>query len=180
MDQINHPVKLGLLFSLKRVLEIRNILHIAEILIALTIYNAESEQVFSFLWQAFSKDRQSLKNNTLEDILRLRSDMNFSASKYDHAIEMFLAEYPNGEVRKRPCHLDGHNYPTKRKSHGKKERSGMNVDLLRETISVSEDEEETENINLSEILDDNWSDSEDKTFEFLLYYLSFYYITYQH
>ena len=56
----------------------------------------------------------------------------------------------------------------------------MNVDLLRETISVSEDEEETENINLSEILDDNWSDSEDKTFEFLLYYLSFYYITYQH
>ena len=58
----------------------------------------------------------------------------------------------------------------------------MNVDLLRETKSSSEDEEETvniENINLNEISDDNWSDAEDKTFwvfiilfEFLLYYLS--------
>ena len=70
----------------------------------------------------------------------------------------------------------------KRKSHSKKERSGMNVDLLRETISSSEAEEETvniENINLNEISDNNWSDSEDETFwgfiilfEFSLYYLS--------
>ena len=43
----------------------------------------------------------------------------------------------------------------------------MNVDLLHETISSSEDEEETvniENINLNEISDNNWSDSEDETF----------------
>ena len=45
----------------------------------------------------------------------------------------------------------------------------MNVDLLRETISSSEDEEETINIetlniNLNEISDGNWSDSEDETF----------------
>ena len=43
----------------------------------------------------------------------------------------------------------------------------MNVDLLRETISSSEAEEETlniENINLNEISDNNWSDSEDETF----------------
>ena len=79
---------------------------------------------------------------------------------------MFLAEYPNGEVRKRPCHLDGHNYPDKRKSCVK-ERSGMNVDLLHETISCSEDEEETvnfENINLNKISDNNGSDSENETF----------------
>lgn len=77
---------------------------------------------------------------------------------------MFLAEYLNGTVRKRLHHLDGHNYPGKRKSCCKKERSGMNVDLLCKTISSSEDEEETENISLNEISDDNWSDSEDETF----------------
>ena len=47
--------------------------------------------------------------------------MNFSASRYDHAIEMFLAECPNGEVRKKPCHLDKHKYPDKRKSCNKKD-----------------------------------------------------------
>ena len=43
----------------------------------------------------------------------------------------------------------------------------MNVDLLHETISSSEDEEETvniENINLNKILDNNRSDSENETF----------------
>ena len=43
----------------------------------------------------------------------------------------------------------------------------MNVDLLHETISSSEDEEETvniENINLNKILDNNGSDSENETF----------------
>ena len=104
---------------------------------------------------------------------------NRCGSRLCHAIEMFLAEYPNVKVRKRPHHLDGHNYPDKRKSCCKKERSGMNVDLLCETISSSEDEEETENISLNKISDDNWSDLEDETFwvfmilfEFLLYYLS--------
>ena len=43
----------------------------------------------------------------------------------------------------------------------------MNVDSLHETISSSEDEEETvniENINLNKISDNNWSDSENETF----------------
>ena len=158
-----------MLFSLEHELGNRNVLHIAEISIALPIRNAKFDSVFSFLCRVFSKDQQSFKNDTLEDILHLQSDMNFSARRYDHAIEMFLAEYLNGEVRKRPHHLDRHNYPNKRKSRGKKERSGMNVDLLRETISSSEDEEETINIetlniNLNEISDDNWSDSEDEIF----------------
>ena len=60
-----------MLFFLKHELGIRNILHIAKISIAFPICNAKSEEVFSFLWQAFSKDRQSSKNDTLEDILYL-------------------------------------------------------------------------------------------------------------
>ena len=153
-------------FSLKNELGITNVMHIAEISIALPICNAESERVFSFLWRAFSKDRQSLKNDTLEDILRLRSDMDFKADRYDHAIEMFLAEYPNGEVRKRARRLDGHNYPEKRKSCGKK-KIGVNVDLLCSTISSSsEDEAEViqsiQSININEISDDEWSESEEE------------------
>ena len=105
----------SMLFSLKHEPGIRNILHIAEISITLPICNTKSERVFSFLWWAFSKDRQSLKNDILEDILRFWSDMNFSASGYNHAIEMLLAVYPNGEVRSRPCHLDGHNFQQKKK-----------------------------------------------------------------
>ena len=86
----------------------------------LPISNTESERVFSFLWCTFSKDCQSLKNDTLKDILRLRSDMNYKPSKYNHAIKLFLSEYPNGDVRKRGRRLDGHNYPKKRKSRGQK------------------------------------------------------------
>ena len=111
-----------MLFSLKHELGIKNFLHVAEISIALHICNAESERVFSFLWRAFSKERQLLKNDTLEDILRLRSDMDYKPSKYDHAIELFLSEYPNGDVRKRGRHLDGHNYPKNEKVMDRKKR----------------------------------------------------------
>ena len=141
----------------------KNFLHIAEISIALPICNSESERVFSFLWCAFSKDCQSVKNNTLEDILCLRSDMDYKPSKYDHAIEFFLSEYPNSDVRKRGRYLDGHNYPEKRKSCGQKKPS-VNLYLLHETISSSEKEEEDlniENININKISDEEWSESDD-------------------
>ena len=94
--------------------------------------------------------------------------MDFSPSRYDHAIELFLSEYPNGEIRKRPRHLDGHNYPKKRKSRPGQNKNGPNVNLLHETISSSsssEDEEENVNIadiDINEISDDNWSDSDDE------------------
>ena len=154
-----------MLFSLKHELGIKNFLHVAEISIALHICNAESERVFSFLWRAFSKERQLLKNDTLEDILRLRSDMDYKPSKYDHATELFLTEYPNGDVRKRGRHLDGHNYPKNEKVMDRKKKVSVNVDLLHETISLSEEEEEErniENININEISDEEWSDSDDE------------------
>ena len=90
--------------------------------------------------------------------------MDYKPIKYDHAIELFLSEYPNGDVRKRGRHLDGHNYPEKRKSRGQKKKLSVNVDLLHETISSSEEEEERniENININEISDEEWSDSDDE------------------
>ena len=66
-------------------------------------------------------------------------------------------------MRKRGRRLDGHNYPKKRKSYGQKKPS-VNLYLLHETISSSEKEEEDlniENININEISDEEWSESDD-------------------
>ena len=73
-----------LIFKLKEGLGIKNILQVAELCIAIPISNAESERVFSFLWNVFSKNRQSLKNSSLEDILRLRCGTDFSDKRYNH------------------------------------------------------------------------------------------------
>ena len=66
-------------------------------------------------------------------------------------------------MRKRERRLDGHNYPEKLKSCGQK-KTIVNVDLLRETISSSSEEEDLniENININEISDEEWSESNDE------------------
>ena len=52
------------------------------------------------MWRIFSKDRQSMNIKTIENVLRLHSDQDYSPQHYDHAIELFLSEYPDGTVRK--------------------------------------------------------------------------------
>ena len=157
------------LFRMKQELGLSNILHIAEIWIALPIANAESERVFLFLWRVFSKERQSLSNDMLEDILRLRCDSDFTESRYTHAVEMFLGEYPNGEVRKRSRRLGGHNYPKKRKNVSKKTVAEIQIDLLQEAVSSSDEEAANiEDIYLEEFSDEEWSDSENEVELFFL------------
>ncbi len=101
------------IFAMKHALGVQNILHVIELGIALPIGNAESERVISFLWHVFSKERQSLSNNTMLDILRLRCDTNHNPQRYERAIELFLSEHPSGKVCEHPRHLDGHR-PAKR------------------------------------------------------------------
>ena len=96
------------LFSRQQELGIKNILHVAEISIAMPTSNAETERIFSFLWRIFSKERQSFKDEGLNDLLRLRTDQNFDAGRYDHAINLFMTEHPNGEIRKHSRRVDGH------------------------------------------------------------------------
>ena len=103
------------LFQMRDSLGLHNILHIAELCIAVPISNAECERVFSFLWKIMTKHRMSLSNETLERLLQLRGASNFNPSNYEHAIELFLTEYPDGTTRKRPSHLDGHNFSTEEK-----------------------------------------------------------------
>ena len=84
------PVRAWLqIFAIKHALGVQNILHIIELGIALPIGNAESERVFSFLWRVFSKERQSLSNDAMLDVLRLRCDTNYDPQRYERAIELF-------------------------------------------------------------------------------------------
>ena len=102
------------LFQLKSSLGLKNILHIAEICIVVPLSNAESEQIFSYLWRQLSKERMNLNHQTLERILQLQSaGKDYCIETYDHAIDLFLTEFPHGTVRKRPRHVDGHNYSKK-------------------------------------------------------------------
>ena len=95
------------IFQLKSGLGLKNILHIAEICIVVLLSNAESEQIFSYLWHQLSKEWMSLNHQTFERILQLRSaGKDYCIETYDHAIDLFLTEFPNGTVRKRPRHVD--------------------------------------------------------------------------
>ena len=85
------------LFQLKSGLGLKNILHIAEICIVVPLSNAESERIFSYLWRQLSKEGMSLNHQPLERILQLRSaGKDYRIETYDHAIDLFLTEFPDG------------------------------------------------------------------------------------
>ena len=59
-----------------------------------------------------------LKNDTQEAILRVRGDRNFKESRYDRAINTFMAQYPSGDLRKsnrRPGGCAPHKRPKRKK-----------------------------------------------------------------
>ena len=55
----------------------------------------------------FSKDQQSTNIKTIENILWLHSDQDYSPQSYNHAIELFLSEYPDGTLRNGKHQVDG-------------------------------------------------------------------------
>lgn len=143
------------LFQLRDGLSLSNILHVAELCIVVPLSNAECERVFSFLWRLYCKERMSLSHETLERLLQLRCDNDYSASNYDHAIDLFISQYPDGTVRKRERRIDGHTYTKKKKTTiGSCEKSYENIHrMLFEKI---------QDINLNAISDDEWTDSDDE------------------
>ena len=148
------------LFARESQLGIPNVLHLAEIGIAIPTSNAETERVFSFMWRVFSKDRQSLKNRSMENIIRLRCNDDYSPEKYKDAVDRFLNEHPNGEIRKMPRRPDGHNYPQERKK--KKPNNRIRIDSSSSTSSSESEEErqQIEDIPLDDISSDEWTDSD--------------------
>ena len=125
-----------IIFCIGHDLAIHNLLHVLEICLAVPLSNAESERVFSLLWHTFSKEQQSMKHDTLEILLCIRSDVNLHEEWYSDAADMFLNEYPDGTVRKRKRHLQGHKYPlcqVSKKTHH---------DVASVLLSILSDEEE--------------------------------------
>jgi hypothetical protein len=100
------------IFRLKNGLGLHDILHIAGLCIVIPLSNAECERIFSFLWHQLTIEGGCLGNDTLELILQLRSDKDFSPERYNHTIELFLSQYPDGTVWKHKRHVNGHTYPS--------------------------------------------------------------------
>ena len=164
---------------MKNELGINNILHVAELCLALPISNPESERVYSYLWRVYSEDRHSLKNETLEHVLRLRCGDDFSTERYSRAVDIFLNQYPNGDVRKGSRTPDGHNYPKNRKSRKTNDYPGPSIDALNAGIASSDEEDngiddiDIENISADE---NEWSDIESDNEQWTIGYLFTYFI----
>ena len=92
-------------------LGLKNILHIAELCIAVPLSNTESERVFSYSWRQLSQECMSFNYQALEQVLQIRQVKDFSIENYNHAIKLFLSIYPNGDVCKQPRRVGGIDYP---------------------------------------------------------------------
>ena len=78
------------IFNLWLELGVNNALMVAEICLVTSLSNAENEPAFSFLWRNLSKERLSMKNDSMENILRLCEDKDFSKQWYHHVSKLFL------------------------------------------------------------------------------------------
>ena len=103
------------------------------------------------------KERGRLGNDTLELILQLCNDKNFSSERYDHAIQLFLSQYPDGTVRKRKRRVDGHTYPSERKKKVN-ENQLLSLDRISQLL---ERKEPIENIDLELISSSDEESSSD-------------------
>ena len=119
------------------------------------ISNAETERVFSFLWRVFAKDRQSFKNTGLKNILHLKFDQDMSPDRYDHAIDLFLTEHPNGELRKTPRRVSGYQSTGKRKVP----RPSLDVTSPSQAIDLAVSSDDEENLDVGSISSDEWTDN---------------------
>ena len=97
-----------------------------------------------------------MNNKTLERIPRFRFGTgDYSIEQYDHAIDLFLTEYPDGTARKKRRQPDRDNYPLKRKKV---------TNLLSKPSSLTEINEalqQATTIDKIDIVDISSSDSED-------------------
>ena len=101
-----------------------------------------------------------LKNDLQQVILRVLGDQNFKESRYDWAINTFMAQYPNGVLRKsnrRPGGCAPHRRPKRKK------KSAPNVVSLSDSDSEGQLSEEDKNINLSDVSSDcDWTSDDDE------------------
>ena len=87
-----------------------------------------------------SSDRKQLSNQSMEAILRIRNyGATLNDNAHEKAMEMFLTEYPNGDIRKGKRRVSGYEKGPRQKKEKKKRGLTLNLD------TSSEDESEDEN-----------------------------------
>ena len=107
-----------------------------------------------------------MSNETLERFLQFWfATGDYSIKQYDHAIDLFLTEYPDGTARKKRRQPDGHNHSSERKkaTNVQSKLSSLTeinealqqaiidkIDLVDISSSDSEDSNVFENIDVSE------------------------------
>ena len=95
----------------------------------------------------------NLNHQILERILQLRSaGKDYRIETYDHAINLFLTEFPDGTARKHLRHIDWHNYRKKQNVNEKEQNESTSTS--NETPSFV--------VDLSLPSNSKFSESEDK------------------
>ena len=93
-------------------------------------------------------------------ILRVHGGRNFKESRYDEAINTFLAQYPSKNLRKSKRHPGGcapHNRPMRKK------KSAPNAVSLSDNDSERQLSEDEKNIDLSHVSSDSdWTSDNDE------------------
>lgn len=111
-----------------------------------------------------------MKNDTQEAILRVRSDNDFNERRYDRAVNIFMTEFPNGDIMQGKRRLAGYKPHKKKRTRKKSPKlvpltdSDTDCDSSSERHVIEDEEEEMEsNINLSDISSDDaeWTSSSD-------------------
>lgn len=109
--------------------------------------------------------RLTLKNDTQEAILRVRNDNDFSERRYDRAVNMFMTEFPNGDIMQGKRRLAGYKPHKKKRTRKKSPKlvpltdsdiDDTDYDSSSERQVIEDEEEEMESsINLSDISSDD-------------------------
>ena len=95
-----------------------------------------------------SSDRKQLSNQSMEAILRIRNyGATLNDSAYEKAMEMFLTEYPNGDIRKGKRRVSGYEKGSPRQKKEKIKR-GLTLNLDTSSEDESEDENETRDLEI--------------------------------
>ena len=154
--QMLHQVNVGLAFSNLKVWASKISSISQKFALAFHCQTLNANVIFSFLWRQLTKDRLSMNNETLERILQFRFGTgDYSIEQYDHAIDLFLTEYPDETVRKKRRQPDGDNYPSKRKK-------ATNVQSKPSSLTeISEALQQATAIDKIDLVDISSSDSED-------------------
>ena len=97
-----------------------------------------------------------MNSETLERILQFRFGTgDYSIKQYDHAIDLFLTEYPDRTVRKKQRQPDRHNYPSKRKKANNVKSKPSSL------IKINEPLQQATTIDKIDLVDISSSDSKD-------------------